>query len=54
MMKFKMKKKKFYFNCNKTNIEGNKCEICKEGYSLNEKGLCIDEEHCIYREGGIC
>ena len=38
--------KKFYFRCNITNEEGNKCEICEEGLVLNEKGLCVDYEHC--------
>ena len=45
---------KFYFRCNRTNKEGTKCEICLEDYVLNENGLCIDEEHCTYKEGGIC
>ena len=38
--------KKFYFRCNITNEEGNKCEICEEGLSLNKQGLCINYEHC--------
>jgi len=45
---------KFYFRCNRTNKEGTKCEICLEDYVLNENGLCIDEEHCTYKEGGVC
>lgn len=46
--------KKFYYKCNRTNSEGNTCEICLEGFVLNENGLCIDEEHCSYKQGGIC
>ena len=38
--------KKFYFRCNITNEEGNKCEICEEGLSLNKQGLCVNYEHC--------
>ena len=49
-----LEEEKFYFRCNKTNQEGNKCGICLEGYHLNENGLCIDEEHCNYKEGGVC
>ena len=45
---------KFYYNFNRTNSAGNKCEICIEGYELNENGLCIDEKHCLNKEGGIC
>ena len=47
-------KEKFYYNCNRTNQEGTKCEICLEGYVLNENGLCIDEEHCNSKIGGVC
>ena len=45
---------KFYFNCNRTNSEGTKCAICMEGYELNDKGLCIDEEHCTKKVDGVC
>ena len=44
---------KYYFNCNRTNSEGNKCEICMEGFVLNENGLCIDEEHCLNKVDGV-
>ena len=37
---------KFYFRCKQTNKEGNSCEICYEGYSPNENGLCVDSIHC--------
>ena len=48
--------KKFYFRCNKTNEEGNKCEICSNSnYTLNDEGLCIDYEHCVEEnEEGKC
>ena len=47
--------KKFYFRCNKTDKEGNMCEICDSGYTLDKNGLCVDEEHCEEKnEDGIC
>ena len=46
--------KKFYFKCNKTNKEGNVCEICMDGYEL-KKGLCVDNTHCDQKdEDGNC
>ena len=33
--------KKYYFKCKRTNKDGNKCEICVDGYTLNEDGLCV-------------
>ena len=47
-------KTKFYYNCNNTNEEGTMCANCLEGYELNEQGLCIDEESCLIKEGGVC
>ena len=35
-----------YIACNKTNEEGDKCEICLEGYEVNENGYCIDNKRC--------
>ena len=29
---------KIYFRCNKTNKEGTACEVCNEGYTLNNEG----------------
>jgi len=47
--------KKFYYNCIETNKEGNACEICLDDFVLNEKGLCIDNLHCIEtKEDGTC
>ena len=46
--------KKFYFKCNITNEEGTGCEICLEGLTLDEKGLCIDKNSCKEEKDGIC
>ena len=46
--------KKFYYKCNRTNEEGTSCEICLEGYDLNEDGLCIDNENCEEKEDNKC
>lgn len=43
-----------YFSCERTNKEGTKCEKCKKGYELNEKGYCIDIENCEEKNGEIC
>ena len=46
--------KKFYYRCNRTNKEGNACEVCIDNYILKD-GLCVDEEHCIEKnEDGNC
>ena len=44
----------FYLHCNHTNSEGTKCASCSEGYELDENGLCIDEEACTSKVGGVC
>ena len=46
--------KKFYFRCNKTNNEGTSCEVCLNDYSLNENGLCIDNDLCDEEKDGVC
>ena len=47
--------KKYYFRCIRTNEEGNGCQICENGFILNKRGLCIDEEHCSEKNAeGIC
>ena len=46
--------KKFYYKCNRTNDEGNGCEICLDGFSLNENGLCLDKINCKEEKDGIC
>ena len=45
---------KFYFKCNKTNEEGNKCAFCINGLDLDENGLCVDYEHCVEGKAGVC
>ena len=48
-------KKKFYFRCNMTNEEGNKCALCQNKYDLDENGLCVDNFHCEEKdEEGNC
>ena len=44
------KEKKFYYKCNQTNEEGTACEICLEGYTLDENGLCTDTAHCVEKD----
>ena len=46
--------KKYLYKCNKTNNEGNRCEICVDGYNLNNDGLCIDDIHCEMKDNGNC
>ena len=46
--------KKYLYKCNKTNIEGNGCEICLNDYTLNNDGLCVDNIHCEEEKNGIC
>ena len=47
--------KKYYYRCNMTNKEGNRCEICKEGYTLDKDGICVEIEHCLEKnEDGTC
>ena len=46
---------KMYYKCNRTNEEGTKCEICLDGYELDENGLCVDIIHCEEKnEDGSC
>ena len=46
--------KKYYYRCNRTNKEGTACEVCLEGFILNEDGICVDKIHCIDKKGGKC
>ena len=46
--------KKYFYKCNRTNEEGNGCEICIEGFNLNNEGLCVDEIHCEEKNDGVC
>ena len=50
----KYEDKIFYYKCNRTNEEGNACEICLDGFNLNEDGLCIDTNNCKEEEDGKC
>ena len=45
---------KFYYRCNQTNEKGNECQICNEGYDLNN-GLCVENKNCVEKnEDGNC
>ena len=46
--------KLYYYKCNRTNEEGTECEICINGYILNNNGLCVDNSHCIEEKEDIC
>ena len=46
--------KMFYYKCNKTNIEGTRCEICVEDYRLNENGLCVNDDFCEEKNDNVC
>ena len=45
---------KIYFECNRTNEEGNSCEECLYGFQVGEKGLCININNCTEIANGIC
>ena len=45
---------KFYYRCNITNKEGDKCAVCLDGYELSEDGLCVDTVHCTRKKDGVC
>ena len=46
--------KMFYYKCIKTNMEGNKCENCVDGYRVNENGLCVNDDLCEEKIDGNC
>ena len=48
------KEKMFYYRCNRTNEEGTKCEICLDGFTLDERGFCIDKINCKEEVDGKC
>lgn len=54
--KIESKEKQYYYKCSKTNEKGDECETCINGYSLNEKGLCVHDKGCKERdeEDGTC
>ena len=46
---------RIYIACNRTNIEGNKCELCIDGYEVDNNGFCVDNKRCDEKdENGIC
>ena len=45
---------KFYFACNKTNLEGNACAECFDGYEVGENGYCVDVSRCSEEKDGKC
>lgn len=45
---------KIYIACNRTNDEGDKCELCLDGYEVDDNGICVNEERCVEKENGIC
>ena len=45
---------KIYIACNRTNEEGDKCELCLEGYEVDNNGYCVDNERCEKKENDIC
>ena len=47
------KNKLIYYNCKKTNENGNACEICENPYILIN-GYCFNNEKCEVYEKGIC
>ena len=42
--------KKLYFRCNRTNEDGDRCKICRDGYIVSSEGLCVDVEHCSEKD----
>ena len=46
--------KPFYISCKRTNKDGTACEICLEGYEVNEKGICVDIDYCEDKKDGKC
>ena len=46
---------KIYFRCNRTNEEGNSCEICKNDSLVIKNGFCFDDVNCEERnDDGSC
>ena len=46
--------KLFYFACNKTNLEGDVCEECIDGYEVGENGYCVDALRCLEKKDEKC
>ena len=45
---------KYYYRCNRTNEDGNSCEVCINGFELNENGLCVNDSFCEEKKDGVC
>ena len=45
---------KFFFNCNRTNLEGNACEECINGFVVGKNGFCVDFSKCIEEKDNKC
>ena len=45
---------KIFIACNRTNEEGNKCELCIDGYEVDKNGYCVDSKRFEEKEDGIC
>ena len=44
-----------FIACNRTNSEGDKCELCLDGYEIDKNGFCIDSERCEEKgDNGVC
>ena len=42
-----------FYNCKKTNENGDACQICEESFDVKD-GYCFNNEMCESYEGGIC
>ena len=43
-----------YISCKKTNEGGTACEVCIDGYQINEEGYCVDIDFCEEKKDGKC
>ena len=48
------KNDKIHISCNRTNEGGTACAECKEGYEVNDEGICVDIDICEDKENGKC
>ena len=48
------KNDKIHISCNRTNEEGTACAECKNGYEVNNEGICIDIDICEEKKDGKC
>ena len=52
--KCKKKDDNFYFFFCKQTIDGEHCDICDEGYFLDESGICVPTKYCLESDKLIC